>query len=626
MIESPITAADVARVDDRPFWADIVPAPGGEEVWWDEPRPAEGGRRCVVRRTPDGRVSDVLPPGWNARNRVIEYGGRSWRALPGGGLVFTHWDDQRLYRLDPGGEPVPLTPKGPSRYADLIVPGDPADEVWCVRETEDRRDLVAVPLGGGPVRVVATAQHFLFNPRVSPNGRQVAWIGYDHPNMPWDGTFLCVAPLRDDGTAGAYRVVAGGPEEAVAQFEWRDDDALYAVTDPTGWWNIHLVPVDGGEPRNLTPIPQEFGDAAWKLGYRWFALAGDRIVAAYGTADGKRLGVLDPETGEMRDVAEEYTYWAPTISASPDGARVVGVAATPYKPFEVVRVDLASGACEVLSPAKELPGPEVLPVPLPMEFGGVHAHVYPPRGARDGVPSPYVMFVHGGPTGVSPLVFDLEIAYFTSRGIGVADVNYGGSTGYGREYRERLRHNWGIVDVRDSETVARGLIEAGLADPERVAIRGGSAGGWTSVAALVHSDVFRGCVAHYAITDPEGWARETHDFESRYLDGLIGPLPETRQRYLDRSPTLHAHQASGPALMMHGLEDAIVDPGQAERFVAALDAHGGRWAYLTFPGEQHGWRREETIVAALEAELAFYGLIFGFPTPEVPPLTLKGPK
>jgi dipeptidyl aminopeptidase/acylaminoacyl peptidase len=235
-----------------------------------------------------------------------------------------------------------------------------------------------------------------------------------------------------------------------------------------------------------------------------------------------------------------------------------------------------------------------------------------------------VIFVHGGPTGSSPIMLDLEIAYFTSRGLGVAEVNYGGSTGYGRAYRERLRHQWGVVDVQDCAKVARGLVELGRADAARIAIRGGSAGGWTTVAALVHSDVFAGGVAHYAITDPESWAAETHDFESRYLDGLIGPLPQTRQRYTDRSPLLHAGRASGPCLMLHGLEDAIVDVGQAERFVAELDRHGKQWALLTYPGEQHGWRREETIVAVLEAELAFYGMLFGFDTPEVAPLKLEG--
>jgi dipeptidyl aminopeptidase/acylaminoacyl peptidase len=618
VIRSPITAADVARVDDRPQWAEIVPVPGGEEVWWDEPRPAEGGRRCVVRREPSGAVRDVLPPGWNARNRVIEYGGRSWRPLPGGGLVFTHWDDGRLYRLAADGEPEPLTPPGPARYADLVVRGG---EVWCVRETGERREVVAVPLDGGAAHVVVKAQHFVMNPRVSPGGHLIAWIGWDHPAMPWDGTELCVAPLRADGTAGPHRVVAGGPAEAVAQAEWRDDDALYAVTDPTGWWNLYLIPLDGGPARALAEMPLEFGDAAWKLGYTWFAPAAGRIVAMYGTAGGRRLGVLDPATHEIIDVGDPYTYWAPTLSVSPGGTTAAGVGATPYQPFEVVLTDLVTGAHQVVSPRKELPPADALPRPEAMVFDGVHAHVYPPAG---GGPAPYAIFVHGGPTGASPLVFDLEAAFFTSRGIGVAQVNYGGSTGYGRAYRERLRHRWGVVDVRDSETVARGLAAAGLADPGRIAIRGGSAGGWTALAALTHSDVFRGAVARYAITDPEAWAGETHDFESRYLDGLIGPLPETRERYQERSPTLHAARASGPALLLHGLEDAIVDHGQAERFLAAMDAAGGRWAYLTFPGEQHGWRKKETIVAALEAELAFYGLIFGVPTPEVPPLTLKG--
>ncbi|MEV0974952.1 prolyl oligopeptidase family serine peptidase [Microtetraspora glauca] len=643
-----ISAIDVARVDDRPLWVEI----SGNEVWWDEPRPHEGGRRCVVRRRADGTVEDVLPKGWNARNRVIEYGGRSWRSHQGS-LVFTNWADQRLYLCPPGGEPVPLTPEGPARYGDLVIHGD---EVWCVREIGRDRAIVAVPLDGGPLRVVIQAQHFLMNPRISPDGRHIAWIGWNHPDMPWDATELCVAPL--DGTSGAsaeeapladrpYTVVAGG---AVAQAEWRDARSLYAVTDTTGWWNIHLVPLDlppgapdsgetgggetsGGETastgavaRNLTPLPMEFGDAVWKLGQTFFAVSGGSLVTMYGTADRRRLGVLDESGAPPREIGGDATYWSPTLST--DGTHVVGVAASPYRPYEVVRIELATGVRETLSPAKNLPPAELLPTPESVTIDGVHAHLYPPlrspspEGTAEG-PPPYVVFVHGGPTSAAAPILDLEVAYFTSRGIGVAEVNYGGSTGYGRAYRERLRHNWGIVDVRDSETVARRLLTDGRAG--KVAIRGGSAGGWTSLAALVHSDVFCGAVAHYAIADPESWAAETHDFESRYLDGLIGPLPETRQRYIDRSPALHAAQASGPALLMHGLEDAIVDPSQAERFAAELDRHGGRWAYLAFPGEQHGWRREETIVAVLEAELAFYGLIFDFPTPEVPPLVLRGP-
>ncbi|ETK37267.1 hypothetical protein MPTA5024_04855 [Microbispora sp. ATCC PTA-5024] len=612
-----IRAVDVARMDDRPLWVEIAeraegPRDAGPEVWWDEPRPHEGGRRCVVRRRPDGTIEDVLPQGWNARNRVIEYGGRSWR-VHRGRLVFTDWSDGRIHLCEPGGDPVPLTPEGPARYGDLVVHGD---EVWCVREVGEghdvTRDIVAVPLDGSPPRSVIRTHHFLMNPRISPDGRQIAWIGWNHPDMPWDATELCVAPVE----GGPCRVVASGA--SIVQAEWRDDDGLYAVADPDGWWNIHHIGLDG-TATNLTPLPLEFGDATWKLGATFFALAGERLVAMYGTADERRLGVIDrPAPGApIRDVGGDYTYWAPTLSS--DGVSVVGVAASPYRPYEVVRVDLESGTREVLSPRKELPPAELIPRPEAVTVDGVHAHVYPP--SADG-PAPYVVFVHGGPTSSAPPVIDLEVAYFTSRGIGVAEVNYGGSTGYGRAYRERLRHNWGVVDVRDCEAVARWLTSTGRAT--RVAIRGGSAGGWTSLAALVHSDVFCGAVSHYGISDPEGWAAETHDFESRYLDGLIGPLPGTRQRYLDRSPELHAARASGPALLMHGLEDKVVDPSQSERFAAALARHGGRWAFLTFPGEQHGWRREPTIVRVLEAELAFYGLIFGFPTPEVPPLTLEG--
>ncbi|RGA03141.1 S9 family peptidase [Microbispora triticiradicis] len=605
-----IRAVDVARVDDRPLWVEI----SGDEVWWDEPRPHEGGRRCVVRRTAGGAIEDVLPQGWNARNRVMEYGGRSWRAHEGR-LVFTDWADGRIHLCAPGGEPVPLTPEGPARYADLVVRGD---EVWCVREQggprSADRDIVVVPLDGSPLRGVVASHRFLMNPRVSPDGRTLAYIGWNHPDMPWDATELCVAPVA----GGPHRVLLSGA--STCQAEWRDDESLYVVTDPTGWWNIHLVGLDG-TTCDLTPVPLEFGDATWKIGGTFFAVTGGRIAAVYGTADERRLGVLDRPLpngsggAAIRDVGGGYTFWAPTLSAQ--GSHVVGVAASPHRPYEVVRVDLDTGRHEVLSPGKPVPGDAELPTPEAVTVDGVHAHVYAPPG---GGPAPYVLFVHGGPTGSAAPVLDLEIAYFTSRGIGVAEVNYGGSTGYGRAYRERLRHNWGVVDVRDCETVARWLLRTGRA--EKVAIRGGSAGGWTSMAALVHSDVFCGAVSHYGISDPERWAAQTHDLESHYLDGLIGPLPETRDRYLDRSPERHAARASGPALLLHGLEDKVVDPAESERFAAALARHGHRWAYLTFEGEQHGWRREDTIVRALEAELAFYGIVFGFPTPEVPPLTL----
>ncbi|GAA2686031.1 S9 family peptidase [Nonomuraea recticatena] len=597
-----IEPADVARVDERPGWVEAVRTPAGVEVWWDEPRPAEGGRRCVVRRLPDGSRADALPEGWNARNRLVEYGGRAWRPLPDGGLVFTEWSDRRVYLLGAEG-PRALTPESECAYGDLYLPPG-REEVWAVRQSGRRRELVAVPLSGGDVRVIVEAQRFLVNPRLSPGGDQVAWIGWDHPNMPWDGTELCVAPLLPSGSAGPYRVVAGGPAESVIQAEWRDDGALYALTDPTGWWNLHLVPLDGSPTRNLTPLNREFGDAPWKPGQTWFAVSGSRVALVHGPPGERRLGVL--EGGELRDLGGEATAWLASLSYA--GGRVAGVSASPYTPFEVTLVDLDSGARTPLSEPRTLPPAHLLPTPEAVTIEGVHALVWPPAGQAG--PAPYVMFAHGGPTGSYPLALDLEIAYFTSRGIGVAQVNYGGSTGYGRAYRERLRHQWGVVDVQDCARVARGLVATGAADAARLAIRGGSAGGWTTVAALTSSDVFAAGVAHYAITDPESWAAETHDFESHYLEGLVGPLPETRRRYLDRSPLLHAHRASGPCLMLHGLEDAIVDVGQAERFVSELDRHGKECALLTFPGEQHGWRRQETIVAVLEAELAFYEKIF----------------
>ncbi|RJL30536.1 S9 family peptidase [Bailinhaonella thermotolerans] len=596
----------MARMDSAPLWVEQV----GDEVWWDDPRPHEGGRRCVVRLTPDGEIRDVLPPGWNARNRLIEYGGRSWRPVPGGGVVFTNWADQRLYLHREGGEPVALTPGDGSHYGDLVVRGD---EVWCVRERGPRRDLVAVRLDGGGLRTVLTSHDFLMNPRVSPDGTRVAWIGWNHPNMPWDGTELCVAPLREDGTAGERRVVAGGADESVVQAEWRDDDTLYAVTDPTGWWNLYEIPLDGRPPRNLAPREEEFGTGTWKLGYAYFGFTGDgRVAAIHGTGDGKALGVLDPATGVITDVGSPHTAWGSTISVR--GSRAVAVASTPYSPYQVIEVDLESGEVRGLSRLQDPPPREHLPTPRATTYPGadgrpVHAHVYPPAEAAGR--EPYLIFVHGGPTGCWPLGLDLEVAFFTSRGIGVAVVNYGGSTGYGRAYRERLRHGWGLVDVEDSAAVARGLVAEGLADPARLAIRGGSAGGWTSLCALVRTDVFRCAVAFYAITDAEAWAGETHDFESRYLDGLIGPLPETRERYADRSPTTHAARASGPALLMHGLEDVIVPLAQTERFVAGMRDAGHSCEFITFPGEQHGWRREETMVASLEAELAFYEKIFG---------------
>jgi len=640
---SPIGASDVAVAGIRLSGPTTVHTDSGDEVWWAEARPTEGGRTVIVRRDAAGAVSDVLPAGWNARTRVHEYGGTAWLPLPGGGLAFADWSDQRVYRLDPGSTaPTPLTPEPAEaaglRYADpVLAPG--GEEIWWVREAHDqgtiRRHIVAVPVSGAAaadpaaVREIAGGSDFLAFPRPAPDGRRLAWIAWDHPRMPWDGTELRVGELGPAGTVTSVATVLGGPDESVLQPEWADADTLYAVSDRSGWWNLYRLPAGGGEPEPLCPRAEEFGHPLWQLGMTTYGVLADgRLVVRHGT-DTLALGVLDPATGELTDLDLPYTLFG---SVDVDGDTVLTTAASPVEPPEVVAVDLPTGAVTVLRRSMaEPPDPAYLPQPRSIVVAGpgerdVHAHVYPPSSpdavAPDGELPPYVVFVHGGPTSHSPAILDLEKAYFTSRGIGVIDVNYGGSTGYGRAYRERLRREWGIVDVEDCVAAVQALVRDGLADGERLGIRGGSAGGWTTLAALTTTDAFAAGVSYYGVAELIAFTADTHDFESRYIDGLVGTLPEDRDVYVERAPLSHVDQLSCPVLLLQGLEDKVVPPSQAELFAAALEKKGIPHAYLPFAGEQHGFRKQETVVAALEAELSFYGQVFGFEPPGVPVLPL----
>ena len=640
---APIGASDVAVAGIRLSGPTTVHTDSGDEVWWAEARPTEGGRTVIVRRDAAGAVSDVLPAGWNARTRVHEYGGTAWLPLPGGGLAFADWSDQRVYRLDPGSTtPTPLSPEPAEaaglRYADpVLAPG--GEEIWWVREAHDqgtiRRHIVAVPVSGAAaadpaaVREIAGGSDFLAFPRPAPDGRRLAWIAWDHPRMPWDGTELRVGELGPDGTVTSVATVLGGPDESVLQPEWADADTLYAVSDRSGWWNLYRLPAGGGEPEPLCPRAEEFGHPLWQLGMTTYAVLADgRLVVRHGT-DTLALGVLDPATGELTDLDLPYTLFG---SVDVDGDTVLTTAASPVEPPEVVAVDLPTGAVTVLRRSMaEPPDPAYLPQPRSIVVAGpgerdVHAHVYPPSSpdavAPDGELPPYVVFVHGGPTSHSPAILDLEKAYFTSRGIGVIDVNYGGSTGYGRAYRERLRREWGIVDVEDCVAAVQALVRDGLADGERLGIRGGSAGGWTTLAALTTTDAFAAGVSYYGVAELIAFTADTHDFESRYIDGLVGTLPEDRDVYVERAPLSHVDQLSCPVLLLQGLEDKVVPPSQAELFAAALEKKGIPHAYLPFAGEQHGFRKQETVVAALEAELSFYGQVFGFEPPGVPVLPL----
>ncbi|MEU9478813.1 prolyl oligopeptidase family serine peptidase [Streptomyces sp. NPDC048191] len=638
---SPVDAALAAAHDGQPEWVGFV----GDEVWWTEPRPAEGGRRALLRRTAGGAEQVVLPAPWNVRNRVVEYGGRPWAGAVHEGtplVVFTHFADQRLYRYEPGGEPRPLTPLPPReaglRWADPHI--DLArGEVWCVLEeftgdgpSDVRRVLAAVPLDGSAagdraaVRELTDGRHrFVTGPRVSPDGGRAAWLAWDHPRMPWDGTELLVGEIGDDGTLHTVRTVAGGPEESVAQAEWSADNRLVYASDRSGWWNLYR----DGVP--LCPREEEFAGPLWKPGLRWFAPLDDGLVAVVHGRGASVLGILDAESGEIVDAAGPWTEFGATLAVH--GGRVVGVGASPRTAPELVELDTATGrARAVAARHRDAVDPAYYPEPRIRTFTGpdgreVHAHVYPPhhpeRAAPDGEAAPYVIWAHGGPTGRAPLVLDLAIAYFTSRGIGVAEVNYGGSTGYGRAYRERLREQWGVVDVEDCAAVARALAEEGTADPDRLAIRGGSAGGWTTAASLTTTDVYACGTIVYPVLDLATWGPgETHDFESRYLESLIGPLAEVPARYAERSPTTHADRLGVPFLLLQGLDDVICPPAQCERFLARIEGRGVPHAYLTFAGEGHGFRRAETMVRALEAELSLYAQVFGLDVPGVPRLEL----
>ena len=681
---SPITAADVAKGQVLISYPMVT----GTDVWWQEGRPDEGGRVTVVRCDADGQQRAMLPAPWNARSRVHEYGGRAYLPVPGrpgGGqdgpagpaVVFANYADQRLYLVSGlGGDAgaagagaegagaeraagradagllVPLTPApaddAPAalRFADFILSAD-GREVWCVQERHEggkiTRSLVAVPLDGSAaedplaIRELVSGPNFFAFPTLSPDGSRLAWICWNHPRMPWDGTELRVAQISD-GVLGRGRLVKGGMRESVLAPVWRDETSLYVVSDWPGWWNLYQVGLVGEPAQALYPAEEEFAEPLWQLGGRPYAALGDGRLAVLHGQGGMRLGLLDPETGELADLDLPFQEFVSGVSA--DGTTIVAVAGGPQTPLSVVRIDAATGKSEVLRrESEEVPDAGYLPVPSQVRLEGqygrnVHALVYPPTHpdavAPDGELPPYIVWAHGGPTSHVIGLLDLEKAYFTSRGIGVIDVNYGGSTGYGRSYRERLRMQWGVVDVEDAVAAGLALADKDEADPDRLGIRGASAGGWTALAAVTthaaRHRVFSAAASYFGVADLREFAAETHDFESHYLDGLIGPLPGFEYVYAERSPAGHVTDATCPVLLLQGLDDPIVPPRQAESIAADLSAHGIRHALLTFKGESHGFRRAETIIAALEAELSFYGQVLGFTPPGIPRLPLTEPR
>jgi len=595
----------------------------GKDIYWNELRATEEGRNIIVRRTPDGQITDVTPSPFNARTRVHEYGGGSF-TVADGTIYFSNFVDQRIYSQTPGDLPRPITPKTELRYADFAFDRR-RSRIICVREDhtvvgrEPVNTLISLKLEdskGG--QVLVSGNDFYSSPRLSPDGSRLAWLTWNHPNMPWDGTELWVGDLKEDGSLGSLKRVAGGIDESIFQPEWSPDGTLYFVSDRTSWWNIYRWQDGHIEP--LCEMEAEFGRPQWVFGMSTYAFkSASCIICAYTEQGTWRLASIDTETGKLEPIKIPYTD-IQRVRASSDLA--VFIAGSPTEPQSIVKLDLATHKVEVLRrssnveiDAKYLSIPKA--IGFPTENGlTAHAFFYSPRNRDYTGPSgekpPLIVQSHGGPTSATSATLSWGFQYWTSRGFAVLDVNYGGSTGYGREYRQRLNGQWGVVDVDDCVNAARCLIEMGEVDETRLAIRGGSAGGYTTLCALAFRNIFKAGASYFGVSDVEALAKDTHKFESRYMDRMIGPYPEKRDLYRKRSPIHFVDQISCPMILFQGAEDKVVPLSQAELMVKALREKRLPVAYILFEGEQHGFRRAENIKRSLEAELFFYSKIFGF--------------
>jgi dipeptidyl aminopeptidase/acylaminoacyl peptidase len=595
----------------------------GDAVYWIEGRASEGGRSVIVKWTPDGDVVDITPPGFNVRSRVHEYGGGAY-TVDEGTIYFSNFADQRIYRQQPGKAPVAITDEGPF-FADYRVDRF-RNRLIAVREThapgsEAKNDLVAIgtPIGV-PSLVLVEGADFYSDPIVSPDGKFLAWLQWHHPNMPWDGSELWVAVFNPDGTVGSREKIAGGATESIFQPEWSPDSSLYFVSDRTGWWNLYRW--RGVAVESVHAMDAEFGKPQWTFSMVTYAIVdANRIAATYTEGGRWKLGMIDVDAKTFTPV--EMTMEAlESIKAADNELYFIG--ASPTQPTAIVKY---GARLEVLRSSSSDPIPkEWISVAEAVTFKAgdrdVHAFYYGPvnpdvagkaggaGGAGEEKP-PLLVITHGGPTGATIDTLDPKIQFWTSRGFAVLDVNYSGSTGYGRPYRDRLRGQWGIVDVEDVVAGAKAMVAAGKADPNRLIIRGGSAGGYTTLAALTFYDTFKSGASYYGISDLEVLQQDTHKFESRYNDSLIGPYPAARDVYVARSPIHFTDRLSCPIILFQGLEDKVVPPNQSEMMAEAVRKKGLKVRYVTFEGEQHGFRKAENIIRSLEEELAFYQDVFG---------------
>ncbi len=595
----------------------------GQTVYWSESRPAEAGRTAVVRRTADGQIADMLPAPFNARTRVHEYGGGAF-CLAAGRLYFSNFDDQRLYSVvAPGDMPQPLTPATEFHYADAIF-DNLRNRLICVREDhtgpgqEAVNTIVAVSLEEPDARqaVLLSGYDFYSSPRLSPDGQQLTWLAWNHPQMPWDGTELWLAELDAAGQVQNSRRVAGGPGESIFQPEWSPGGTLHFVSDRSGWWNLYRL--QAGRAAALCPLEAEFGLPQWVFGLSCYGFISEHeILCSYSQHGSWHIATLD--SGHLY---AKQTPYSEVSSLKTGGGYAILSVGSPLHHGELVRLDQTTGSFETLRRSSHIQLDQgYLSTPQAIEFpteNNLNAYglFYPPANRDFAAPTterpPLLVLSHGGPTAATGSALNLAIQYWTSRGIAVLDVNYGGSTGYGRAYRQRLNGQWGVVDVDDCVNGAKYLAAQGLVDGSRMAISGGSAGGFTTLCALTFQHTFQAGASHFGVTDIEALAQDTHKFESRYMDSLIGPYPQQRELYRRRSPIYSTELLNCPVIFFQGLEDRVVPPSQTVKMFEAVRAKGLPAAYLPFEGEQHGFRRAENIQRSLDAELYFYSRIFGF--------------
>jgi len=615
-ITSDLIVADSIRLDSPQF--------DGDDIYWLERRPKEDGRITAIQRTADGATRDRTPQSWNVRTRVHEYGGGQY-LVADGVLYFVNYKDQRLYQQHADAPPLAITPATELRYADFRMDAK-RNLLFCVREDhctpgEAINTVVRVKCAGDEEggTIIVSGNDFYSSPRLSPNGKQLVWLTWNHPNMPWDGCEVWLGDLDEAGDITSATLIAGGKEESICQPEWSPDGVLYFISDRTGWWNLYRYTNRTSEA--LLPLAAEFASPQWVFGMSRYAFeSAQRLVCTY-TQDGmSHLGTLDTTTLRFHEIATPYTLIGDLCASS--GAALF-LAASPQSAEALVKLDLQSSKLEVLQQSTPLSiDTGYLSTPQAIEFpteNGLTAHgiFYPPHNKDFSAPAneqpPLLVMSHGGPTSASDSGFNLEIQYWTSRGIAVLDVNYGGSSGYGRAYRQRLNGKWGIVDVNDCANGARYLVSQGKADGKRLMITGGSAGGYTTLCALTFRNVFKAGASYYGVGDLEALAKDTHKFESRYLDNLIGPYPAQKALYIERSPIHFTDQLACPLILFQGDEDRIVPPEQSRKMFESVKYKELPVAYIEFAGEQHGFRKAENIKRAIDSELYFYSKVFGFP-------------